>query len=539
MSHLETLTNIQSRAPEKFQKKLTGHYYTHKSIAINMFESLLKEHTFINAPKIRICDPFAGDGRLVVWLIELCVHYNISKSWEVYLFDINQTGLLEAELKIFELQNQGVKIDLFMQTEDVFKLDSIENLAADLVVTNPPWAMLKPDTRYYKQLDENLRQSYISNMKNYDLYLAKKFPTSQPKKKFAGWGTNLSRVGVELSHRIIKESGYCCIVLPASFFADYQSGSIRRKVITESEVIELSYYPAEANLFDKADVASATMIYKKANSNSYKTKLKIFNKSLNVTSLGKLSLDLDENNDYMIPITIGSHTLEVLYKLKMIGSTWGDLETNKSEIWSGREIDETKSKEWLSEEENQFQFVKGRMIQRFAFSNKELLYVHKLSFSPPESTWFRRIVWRDVSRPSQKRRVIATIIPEGVVAGNSLGVVYYKDGDEISLLALLGIMNSLSFEFQLRFYLATGHVSLSSLRKVYIPEQKVTSRMTQLADLCYQRINDIQVSESKIEALVAHDVYKLTEKELILMLESFEKLTEKEKDDIMFEFNKL
>ncbi len=48
---------------------------------------------------------------------------------------------------------------------------------------------------------------------------------------------------------------------------------------------------------------------------------------------------------------------------------------------------------------------------------------------------------------------MATLISPNSISGNSLGVAYFKNGDEKLLKVLLAILNSFCFEFQLRNFL--------------------------------------------------------------------------------------
>jgi Alw26I/Eco31I/Esp3I family type II restriction m6 adenine DNA methyltransferase len=538
MDHLELLKNSNSASlSDEFEKRATGRYYTHTSIALRMYSSLLSDSAFVRSKKIKIIDPFAGDGRLVIWLIDFCNSHNLKKEWDVYLYDVNQKGLDIAQKYLAQFKKTGVDLKYTIQSGDSFKATKLYEDQFDLVITNPPWELLKPDSRELKQLDDNERVEYIESMRDYDAFLAENFPFSQPKSKFAGWGTNLSRVGVELAHKLIRGGGHCCIVLPASFFADEQSAQIRKHIVLNSNIIELAYYPAEAKLFDKADVSSSSLTYRKAKNSTARATITIFDKALNVKSSGKVSFHRN-NDDFIIPITLGPDALKTLQKIKNNIPTWNEHEKNNLELWAGREIDETGSKMWLSTEPKGPRFIKGRMVGRFTTTD-EVLYINKPNWSVPNSASFERIAWRDISRPSQKRRVIATIIPPGVVAGNSLGIVYYRNGDQVSLRALLGIINSLCFEFQLRIHLATGHISLSSLRKVNIPSQTVTSRLTRLAKLCKENISSSNIHDAKIEALVAREVYGFNKKEFGVILNAFEKLTAKELKDIIFEFDNL
>ena len=78
-------------------------------------------------------------------------------------------------------------------------------------------------------------------------------------------------------------------------------------------------------------------------------------------------------------------------------------------------------------------------------------------------------MWRDISRPSQKRRIHASLLPPGPVTGNSVSVAYFRDGDLPRLLTLLGLVSSMPFELQVRSLLMTNHVSLSVMRAGRLP----------------------------------------------------------------------
>ena len=115
-------------------------------------------------------------------------------------------------------------------------------------------------------------------------------------------------------------------------------------------------------------------------------------------------------------------------------------------LWMGRELDETGYKSFVGPNGN-IPFVKGRNISRYSTPSDFEDFIKDGAREIPQSAFHARIVWRDVSRRSQIRRMIATLLPAGCVTGNSLQVGYFKDDNLERLHALLGILNSLPFEF--------------------------------------------------------------------------------------------
>ena len=547
MNHLKELNTISGET-DVLKVKLTGRYYTPSELAQIGIENLLNEIKLRGdfTEPLRIIDPFGGDGRLIYWFLKAWKKNELpSITFEIFLWDLEDVGFSEAKKHFKELENLGLNFILNLRQVDSFKagLDFFNSF--DIVLTNPPWELLKPDRRELKVLNENSQSKYIESLREFDSFITENYPISQPNKKFAGWGTNLSRVGLELSFNLLRKKSFCLIVLPATFFADQQSTRLRELIYKKSNISYISYFPPEARLFGSADTSSSILIFDKAESitnHNQNIELKVYNKDLKIENKGVLNLDFMslKENDFLIPIGLGLKGMSLFEKLKNSFSSWSEIETNEVNcFWAGRELDETRSNEWLSDTEGTNKFIKGRMIQRYTIVEEPRLFVNKENWIPPKSVNYERIVWRDVSRTNQKRRIVATIIPKNVVAGNSLGVCYFNDSNTKSLYFLLGIFNSFCFEFQLRSYLATGHVSLSSLRKVSMPNRAEYNKHQLLSQLVETVLEGNIENENKIEAYVARYIYRLSKPEFINLLSYFKKHNKEEINDILGEYDNI
>jgi Alw26I/Eco31I/Esp3I family type II restriction m6 adenine DNA methyltransferase len=546
MKHVQHIKTSGAKLPKSFIVKATGRYYTHSSVAAHMSKSAIEAWTNqIKAnSKVRLIDPFGGDGRLAIEFIRGWMKADRpTVQWDVTLWDLSAEGLAEAKSKLYGFKKEtGLNISWHLVAGDSFNLAKSTDKTFDVVISNPPWELLKPDRRELKALPSELAESYVETMRGYDRFLTKTYPTAQPARKFAGWGTNLSRVGFDVCRTVLARNGVMAIVMPASFMADSLSLALRMEVLTGSSVHEIAYFPAEAKLYGSADVSTITMVLEPQRTNTVTPLLIRFDKELNVAS--RCAMDLChsflEETGFVIPVSVGGDAIAVLQRLVADIPAWSELEgAGGSSLWAGREIDETRSRDWLSTDADGPFFVKGRMIDRFALRESPSEKVGKPGWRKPSSVEFDRIVWRDVSRPSQKRRVIASLIPPGIVAGNSLGVAYFRDNDQLALRVLLGIMSSLVFEFQLRSHLATGHVSLSSLRKVRVPSRLQLDQLVTISQEVELLLADPGRSQARLEALVAHQAYGLAESELCAVMGSFSKLAGNESEATLREYRTL
>lgn len=528
MLHLDYLKEGGSDEAH-FVKRATGRYYTGELVGRRLAQQVATTYHRAqpSARSIAVVDPFGGDGRLIEWLVEAWVDSAFPDvRWEIAIWDLDDVGFSDARERLKGIAaRRGVKQRCTFKTLDTFSEALKKRGSFDLVLTNPPWELLKPDRRELGALTAARRAKYISQMRAYDAWLGEHYPLSQPRKKFAGWGTNLSRVGFEASLSLARQGGVVGAVLPASFLADDQTAGLREHLLTKHTVHTAAYYSAEAKMYGSADVASIAVTLSVGGEPAQSLTVGTHNTATCRLEQSSIRLDVEvlRRVDFVMPISFGAECLALLNGLAKRFPTWLDLESGAADsLWAGREIDETGIARWLQPRGGHTPlFIKGRMIGRYTTVDAPSKTVEKAGWSPPPSTRARRIAWRDVSRPSQKRRMIATLIEAGCVAGNSLGVAYFKDFAGTPLLALLGVMNSTSFEFQLRAHLATGHVSLSSLRKVAVPNLEQLRQEGPLALLVGEAMSSADGAAAKVDAYVAKNVYRLTEEEYETILNGF------------------
>jgi Alw26I/Eco31I/Esp3I family type II restriction m6 adenine DNA methyltransferase len=544
MRHLVGLSN-NIPLNSAFFTKATGRYYTHELVAKQLIIHLLNslKNRYSEGDVVKIIDPFAGDGRLIYWLIQ---EWNKSHfpnvKWEITLWDINNEGLKEAKHSLNSLSSKNLQLKTEIRQIDAFELAQTHLSCFDIVISNPPWELLKPNQKDFASTDRNIYDSYIMNMREYDCFLKNSYPTSQPNGKFAGWGTNLSRVGLDVCKQICKPNGLVGIVMPASFLADDQSIRLRKELLTENQLINIAYFPSEARLFENADVEAITILFKIKKTKRICATLTKYDKNLNILRSRMLDIPLKylERTGYNLPISFGDPAIEILMNFSNTFNTWKELEGNQPKsLWAGREMDETRINTKLESNVDGPYFIKGRMINRYIISESPLLQIKKNGWCPPNSVGFSRIAWRDVSRPNQKRRMIATIIPKDFIAGNSLGIAYFRDNNQTSLRALLGVMSSLVFEFQLRCHLATSHISLSSLRKVFIPPRELFEKINNLEQCVQAAMNGDMQAQYKIEAISAKYIFALSSEQFSTIIDLFPKIENTEKNLMLKSYNEL
>lgn len=509
---------IHSFVENEFEdSKVLGKFYTNYAVADNMIEELVNHLSAIRIKQsIKIIDPFCGDGRLIISLLEKIEKSpdNTIKEYNITLWDIDEFAVNKSMETIQAFVNEiDINVNISAKTIDAYVAYAELEGEFDVCVTNPPWGLLKPLKIFNERCTEQEINEYKNAISLYDEYMQNEFYISQPKSKFGKWGTNLGRCGLEVALRLICNDGLCGFVSPASLFNDQVSVSIRKWIFEQHKIYNINYFPAELKLYGKADVSSVTVVAGKGKTNESFV-LKLFDSNMHFTTsdVDEVSLNYIKRNVYSIPFVMGVEKLPILICLEKLPTVMEYCVRNN--LTFVRELDETKVSEKLKTK-GKIIFAKGYMVDRYSFI-PDYLFLNEEIVIPPASVYRTKLVWRDVSRNTQKRRIKATILQPNCIVGNSLGAIVTKDEDSTKLKILLAIMNSIVFEFQARGQLVSNHVSAGIIKQIHIPDLDLDSELLTLVE---RKLMGEDV-ETQIEIYIAK-MYGLTEQQFMDIISSF------------------
>ncbi|MDD6597159.1 Alw26I/Eco31I/Esp3I family type II restriction adenine-specific DNA-methyltransferase [Anaerovibrio sp.] len=512
-------------------EKLLGKFYTDYDIAGSMMRMLGQCYvceTF--SSELRIIDPFCGDGRLVISLLSELRDLGklASKRLFISIWDIDANAVEIAKCAITQFcESAGLQYELDARQADAFVEYYAVRGKYDICVTNPPWSILKPQKLLSKSNSEEAMVRYRNAIEQYDSFMKESFAISQPSSKFGKWGTNLARCGTEVALRLMKSSGFCGIVSPASLLNDQVSNRLRNWIFENYKVMNISYYPAELKLYGSADISSTTIVLNGGETDQ-SLSVRIYNdkNTYKEKKIEKAIFEYIKRTGFCFPLKTGIEAIPIMMYLEQLPST--NEFCSATGLSFTRELDETRVKEKLLPT-GRIEFAKGYMVDRYSFTSGQMFLNEEMVISPT-SSFMSKVVWRDVSRDSQVRRIKATLLPPGFICGNSLGVIY---GDEATLLylkMLLAIMNSMIFEYQARSMLVSNHVSAGIVKQIRVPQPSVDMNIIELVDkqLAGQDVED------DIELAVAH-LYNLSPDEYEIIVDSF-KLDQEKRANIIRQY---
>lgn len=509
-------------------QKLLGKFYTDFKIAESIAEAI-KENYIIDAfaRDIKIIDPFCGDGRLIVALLSRLLATDLfsKRNIQISIWDIDPAAVKSASecVRSFCLKND-ICCNLDAKVADAFVEYKRVQAQYDICVTNPPWSLLKPQKIFHKNNNEDTLREYRNVIEQYDAYMKEEFKISQPSSKFGKWGTNLARCGTEVALHLTKHSGICGVVSPASLLNDQVSNKLRCWIFERFQIINISYYPAELKLYGSADISSITLVMKHGETDqSLDVKIYDSRDHYQHQKIEKAVFQYIKRNQYTIPLQTGIDSVPVMMYLEQLPSSQDYC--NQCGLSFTRELDETRVEEKLSVN-GQIEFAKGRMVDRYEFHG-DGLYLNESIVNAPPSAHADKIVWRDVSRDTQKRRIKATLLPSGFICGNSLGVIYGAEEKLPYLKMLLVIMNSMIYEYQARGMLVSNHVSAGIMKRIHVPCPQIDNEVIALVD---KQLNGGHV-EIELE-LAAAKLYKISIENYRTILECFD-LTDEEKNNLI------
>jgi Alw26I/Eco31I/Esp3I family type II restriction m6 adenine DNA methyltransferase len=424
--------------------------------------------------------------------------------------------LVAPDQKLFAESYRNIQLKTFRPLEsnnqaiffDLHTMFGLENV--DLVIGNPPYVNLRDAG--YKPLVQHLRSI---QMYKYSL----------------GGNLNLYRHFIERSLGFLGEGGILSFIVPSTILADKSSSGIRKMFRDQTLLSFIIEFPEKAKLFESITQATTIFLVTKTIKHDPNEKfyISIHNTSADLPPQTRVNLSWNDvvnlsGPDLAVPLIRDSGEVELIAKLKRGHAPIGSL----VRVYTG-DIDQTKHAKYMSDTRKNRFLVVGTHVSHFHID---------LSTAATKKRWFNytkdhtfemheRIVIQGIANMGQQIRIKGSIIPEGVVVGNSTNCIELVS-DASSYEYILGILSSDAANWFFRKFSTNNNVNAYEVENIPIAfgnkEQisNVELCVTNLMKLGSNNGEDSRQWDAEMKELntVINEIYGLSSKELKLIRNS-------------------
>lgn len=369
---------------------------------------------------------------------------------------------------LFQEGDSGLRIRDF---EETFGLDA----KFDFVVTNPPYLLLKKDTRLGEQAVTST-SNIASTVKSSNLF------------QFESGTSNLFKLFTEaILDKWTAPDGVAGLLIPRSLLTDSQSKKLRDFLLSHFEIGTIVNLNEGNEHFKAVGQAFSAFAAKKG-------------KSTRDVSFGKL-----EGN----PTVFQQTSSNALSKLREVAPNGGLFELTSEEYRTLKllssvstvseshalvnlrgEFDMTLDRKHLTTTNTGLRLVQGSNINHYSLE-EPTKFVDQDFLNRPKGKWVlkHRIACQQISNMNSTRRLKWAHIPPGFVLANSCNFIAVHDdklGDEpySDLAFLLGLLNSDAMNTRFKLLSANNHVSNQEISSfpIGLPSTKEVSTISTLVN---------------------------------------------------------
>ena len=528
------------------ERKHNGIYYTNYSIAKRIAEDTLSLYGDAFDPtKLTFLEPCSGTGIFAVAYLDT-------------IFQINRKYLLNAQKIInnmffADLDGDAINllkiiIPIYLKTkyavettipekntyigDALFNIDkgninkndlkTIFNMnnGFDVVLTNPPYKLLKANsnkynegTNYKEQITEILR--FIRKHNTY---------------KFNTGTLNLYKLFVEeIVENYTNSSGKIGLLIPSTLLSDKQSFELRSRILDKYSLSEIYTIPEKNNFF--LDISQAFCFFSLDKSKpTDELRLKT-----------NVSDSVDLNKEY---VSVSKTRIDSISTLKEIVTTdnvgWrilSKIHKNKKikdipSITNLRgELDLTLDKKYITDDGTEYYLLRGNGIKEFSFNKDNLFvqnnFINKLN-GKAKFLLSDRLVCQQISNINLTKRLKFSKIPRNIVLGNSCNFIVTNTDtlfseSNISLDYLLGVLNSFLLNWRFQLTSSNNHIGNYELDELplAIPSPKQKSIIEDLVGKLVKDPNNNEL-KAKLNSSV-FDMYGLDKEEALYILDKHRK----------------
>jgi Alw26I/Eco31I/Esp3I family type II restriction m6 adenine DNA methyltransferase len=343
----------------------------------------------------------------------------------------------------------------------------------DVVIGNPPYVVLEtkhPSLSYYRK---NFRCT-------------------------TGGKVNLYKLFFEKGLSLIKDGGLLVYITPYNYLTSADSLKLRKILLNETTIMKIIDHEESQRVFESATQAVAIIVTRKQASVDYRFQYEKLGQSYTLKSK-------DINRDCRL---LFKGTNPAIKRINQYKKTFDSFIKG----WQGEINVSTKKGCFVDKKQSGYlPLIRGNQIGFYQTTAKPAEFC-PTKISARSHHKIRRIVFQEIANAGLDRRVKGTIL-ENVLCGHTVNYMFPKHA-EVSLEALLGLLNSRLVNYYFKFYNQTNHVPIGEIKTIPVPDCFVRTSK-RLEKLVSRRLNG-ELIDDKIDAVV-YELYGLTDEEIAII----------------------
>src|SRR3989344_3535489 len=433
--------------------------------------------------------------------------YNIS-------IKINPKNYFKGDV-LFSNHNGEIKK---VSPKDIFRIPE----GFDIVLTNPPYKLLKANGNKYK--DES-----NSNQHALDIKGVLDFIRTNNVYKFNQGTLNYYKIFLEeILENYTHQSSKVGAIIPITLLNDKQSELLRKRIINKYKLFKIYIIPEKNEFFP--DISQAFCFFaldKKEPGNVIRINPKVTSQNDFANEGVEVNIDHIEKISETAPIVIES---EIGWKILQKLNAFPKLRSLASVCNARGELDLTLDKGFITKERTSLPLLRGNNISEFSYTLGEFFTDEKFMKKTAEKNKYisrERLVCQQISNIHLEKRLKFTKIPENIVLGNSCNFLTFDESlfgnQEVSLDYLLGVLNSMLLNWRFKITNSNNHISNYELAElpIIIPSISDRNEIEKLVSLI--KNTDDQESIYQLNTKV-FELFGLDEEEINYVLGKHEKL---------------
>lgn len=528
------------------ERKHYGIFYTDYAIARLITKKTLNQLNFDVLSNYKFLEPCSGTGIFVIAYIDEVFSRKVDLSQKdaqkiidnIYCADIDEEAiyLLQDILKLYIKNKYNLNIKTsknnFYKGNILFKnIDSkiekndpklfFSNTEGfDVVLTNPPYRLLKANGNKYKEGANNNHAGeiakIISFIKENNLY------------KYNNGALNYYKIFIEeILENYTKAKARVGLLVPQTLLNDSQSEQLRKNMINNYGIEQIYIIPEKNKFFpdttqsfcffaldkDKntKDIAIIDSVYDKNQLNNKGLKI-------NIETLKQVSGSLPIFSES----AIGWQIIRKISFTKKLG------ELTSVKNLRG-ELDLTLNKKFITKNKTPFKLLRGINIKEYGYIDSDNYvdenFLNEIN-GKRQYVLQERIACQQISNLSSDKRLKFTKIPPNHILGNSCNFLTIEKNVlfdlSIDLNYLLAIMNSLLLDWRFKLTSSNNHVSNYELNSlpIFLPNNNQLKEINKIVKTIKDN-NDIKnLAKLNIEIF---KLYGITKKEVGYILKKYAK----------------